>query len=199
MAEDIKSLIEKINQEGIQAAEEKARQIEKEAKAKAEHLIKEAKVRAEQIIAEAEERVQLAEEKGRVLLKQAGRDLLLLVRSEINAMLDKLVAQEVKHALSADALAHILTSLVHDICKHQKTEIVIALSKEDSAKVKENFLGKLKEELRKQIVLKPSDEIRAGFVISFDAGRSQFDFSDKALAEYISTFLRPKLKEVFEG
>ena len=54
MAEDVKSLIEKINQEGIQAAEEKARQIEKEAEAKAAELIKEAKARVQQIIGEAE-------------------------------------------------------------------------------------------------------------------------------------------------
>jgi len=197
MAEDIKSLIDKINQEGIQAAEEKARQIQKEAEEKAGQLIKEAKAHAQQIIAEAEAEARRAEEKERALIKQAGRDLLLLARSEINAMLDKLIALEVRHALSADALAHILNSIIQDICKHQKAELIITLSKEDSAKLKETFLGKLKEEIKKQVMLKPSDEIKAGFVISFDAGKSQFDFSDKALAEYISTFLKPKLKEVF--
>jgi vacuolar-type H+-ATPase subunit E/Vma4 len=198
MAEDIKGLIEKINSEGIQAAQEKARQIQTQAQLKAEQLIKEARVHAQQIIAEAEEEAHRTAEKERVLMKQAGRDFLLLVRSEINAMLDKLVVSEVRHALDPEALSHILGSIMQNIAKHPSQEVVVTLSKEDMHKLNEEFLGKLKEAVKKQVVLRPSEEIRAGFVISFDAGKSQFDFSDKALAEYITVFLKPKLQDIFK-
>lgn len=198
MAEDIKGLIDKINSEGIQAAQEKARHIEAQAQAKAEQLIKEAKAQVHQIISEAEEDAHKTAEKERVLMKQAGRDFLLLVRSEINAMLDKLVVSEVRHALGPDSLTHILNSMVQNMSKHPSQEIVITLSKEDLHKLEDSFLDKLKEAVKKQVVLKPSEEIRAGFVVSFDAGKSQFDFSDKALAEYITVFLKPKLQEIFK-
>ena len=56
MAEQIKDLIEKINQEGIKAAEEKARQVEEAAKQKADEILAKAKLEAERIIAEAAKR-----------------------------------------------------------------------------------------------------------------------------------------------
>ena len=87
MAEDIKNLIEKIQQEGIVAGEEKAKDIETQAGRQAEALVEKAKKEAEGIIAEAKERVARMEKSTRVLLEQAGRNLLLALREEINAML----------------------------------------------------------------------------------------------------------------
>ena len=56
MAEEIKELIEKIQQEGIQIAEDKARQIEAQAREQAEEILLEAKQQAAKIISEAEEK-----------------------------------------------------------------------------------------------------------------------------------------------
>ncbi|PIW68507.1 MAG: V-type ATP synthase subunit E, partial [Candidatus Omnitrophica bacterium CG12_big_fil_rev_8_21_14_0_65_42_8] len=54
-------------------------------------------------------------------------------------------------------------------------------------------------EAKKGIVVRASDEISVGFTISFDAGKSQYDFTDKALAEYIGVYLKPKLSEILKG
>jgi len=62
--------------------------------------------------------------------------------------------------------------------------------------VANKILKELKEEAKKGIVLQPSDEIRAGFMISFDKGKSYFDFTDKALGEYISIHLQPRLRDL---
>jgi len=70
------------------------------------------------------------------------------------------------------------------------------LRKEDLERLREGFLSELKDAVKKGIVLKPSEDILGGLTISYDAGRSLFDFTDKALTEYITSYLRPKLKEV---
>lgn len=197
MTESIKELIEKINQEGIQAAQEKARQIQEEAQKKAEEILVKARSEAEKIISGARKSAQEITEQQKVLMRQAGRDFLLVLRQEINAMLERLILAEVKESLTSESLFRILSMLI----KHKSTaeeEIIVFLNPEDLAHLQAGFLKKLKEEVKREIILRPSGEIRAGFVISYDAGKSQFDFSDKALAEYIATFLKPKLKEIFK-
>jgi vacuolar-type H+-ATPase subunit E/Vma4 len=199
MAEDIQGLIEKINQEGVRVAEEKARQIETQALLQAEQIIAKARLEAERLIAEANDKISKMQEKEKALLIQAGRDMLLVLRKEINAMLERLIAHEMRQVLAPESLFKILSSLVQHVCSRDKDEIVVFLNKEDAHKIQESFLSKLKEETKRQIVLRPSENIHAGFVISYDAGKSQFDFSDKALAEYIGTFLKPKLKDILQG
>jgi vacuolar-type H+-ATPase subunit E/Vma4 len=44
--------------------------------------------------------------------------------------------------------------------------------------------------------LRPAEEISGGFTISFDDGKSCYDFTDKALAEYIGIYLKPKLNQI---
>jgi len=199
MTEDIQSLIEKINQEGVQAAEAKAREIENQARVKADQIIARAKSEADKMLAEANERISKMQEKEKALLSQAGRDLLLVLHQELNAMLDRLVVQELRASLAPEQMFKILSSIIQSACKQDKTEILVSLNKDDAEALENAFLAKLKEETKKEIVLKPSDGIRAGFVISFDAGKSQFDFSDQALSEYLGTYLKPKLKEILQA
>jgi vacuolar-type H+-ATPase subunit E/Vma4 len=199
MSEDIQGLIEKINQEGVFAAEEKARQIIQQAQRKADSIIAKAQAQAQSLISGAREENLKNQDKVKALLNQAGRDLLLVARGEINAMLMRLITQEARQALSPDALSKILSSLIQNLSGKHSGEVAVTLNKEDAQKITEHFLSRLKEETKKQIVLKPSEDIHAGFIISFDSGKSQFDFSDKALAEYIGIYLKPKLKDILQG
>ncbi|MDD1708723.1 MAG: hypothetical protein LUQ33_06100, partial [Methanoregulaceae archaeon] len=80
MPEEIRDLIEKINQEGIRAAEEKAKTIEDEARQRSDAILSKARAEADAMISAASERIRREDEKEKVLLAQAGRDLLLSLR-----------------------------------------------------------------------------------------------------------------------
>lgn len=196
MAEDIKSLIEKINQEGIAAAQEKAKEIESRANEEAAAILKKARQEADKMLDSAKEQILRMKEKEKSSLAQAGRDLLLTLRQEINTMLQKIIVGELRDTLTPENLFKILSNAIKGSCSQGKTDIIISLNKDDLKAIENSFLAKLKAETKKEILLRPSESIRAGFVISFDAGKSQFDFSEKALAEYIGTYLKPKLKEI---
>jgi V/A-type H+/Na+-transporting ATPase subunit E len=198
MAEEIKDLIEKINREGVQAAEEKAREIEGAANKKAAEIIAKATLEAKKIITGANEEAGRVEEKGKTLLSQAGRDMLLALRKEINSMLERVVVAEVRQALSAQALSGILAELIKGYGKHDGN-IEVMLKKEDLDVLETHFLRKLKEGMSQEIVLRPLEEVSGGFAISFDSGKSRFDFTDKALAEYIGAYLKPKLNQILAG
>lgn len=199
MAEDIKNLIEKIQQEGIKIAQDKAKEIEAQAAKVAERLVQEAKDQAEKFIGEAKEQISKMEEKQKTLLAQAGRDLLLVLRKEINAVLNKLISLEVKNTLTPGVLTKVITELVENYSGQGESQIVVSLRKEDLELLEKGFLHKLQEEAKKGITLKAADDIYGGFVISYDGGKSQCDFSAQALAEYIGAYLKPKLAELLKG
>lgn len=198
MPEELKSLIEKIQVEGVQAAEEKAKVILDEAKRKAEAIVEKAMADAQKLIQEANERIAKVEEASSLALKQAGRDTLISLRKEINALLDKIMRTSIQEALNIQELGKIITGLIKEVSHKHKEGIEITLKKEDVARIEKEFLSELKDEIRKGILLNPSEEILAGFLISFDSGKSHFDFTDNALADYLSSYLKPKLAEILK-
>jgi V/A-type H+-transporting ATPase subunit E len=200
MNEDLKGLIQKIQEEGVQAAEAKAKAIEEEAVQKAASVIKDAQKKAEKLISEAGERIKRNQKSAEDSLGQAARDLLIVLRSQINAMLKKIILLDVREALGREELAGVILSLIKEsAAKAEKGNIVISLNKDDLEKVKKTLFVQLKEEVKNKIVMKASEDIQAGFSISYDAGKSQFEFTDKALAEYLSISLDPKLGEVIKS
>lgn len=198
MADQIRDLIQKIHEEGVKAAEEKARQIEAEAQEKAAAIIAKARQQADGLLAEVHQKDKKLKESTQTLLKQAARDMLLDLRKEIFAMLEEIVNVRVHEALGHLEIAKLIIALVRQ-ADVSKGGIVISLAKEDLKKLENSVLAELKEGLKKGVVLKASDEISAGFIISYDAGKSHFDFTDKALAEYISSQVKPKLAEILKG
>ncbi|MFH1441648.1 MAG: hypothetical protein ABIH18_06400 [Candidatus Omnitrophota bacterium] len=196
MAEEIKDLIEKIQQEGVLAAENKAKVIEDEAKNKAREIIEKAKNDARKLIEDAQSKASKMEENTKALLKQSGRDLLLNLKDGINIILNKLIIRDVRKSLTPEEITRIITMLIKDYVNQEG--VTVFLNNEDYKMMEQGFLDELGEEIKKGITLKPSEDIAAGFIISYDQGKSFFDFSDKALAEYISLCLKPKLAAILK-
>lgn len=198
MPDQIKELIEKINQEGVQAAQEKAREIEADARQKAEIILEDANAGAKKIIEEAQDKVNQLQASSQAILKHSARDLLLALKIEIIALLERLVRDDVSAALTSDELSRIIAGIIKEYHSHENDKVIVYLKDSDKNKLEGHFLNKLKEELKQGIELRQQANIQAGFIISFDAGKSHFDFSDKALAQYLSAYLKPKVAELFK-
>jgi cell division septum initiation protein DivIVA len=112
MAQEIKDLIAKIQQEGIQVAQVQAAQIKTEADGVALKIISEAKIQAQKIIEQANIQAKKLDDSTQANLKQAGRDLLISLKQEIITMLDRLIKIDLQQALSVEALAKIISTLI---------------------------------------------------------------------------------------
>lgn len=196
MAEELKELIEKIQLEGIKAADDKALVIEAEARARAERATEKGAKEAERMISEARAEIKRLEEGAKSSIKQASRDTMLSLRKEICSMLERIVASHVHKALSAEELAKMLAAMIKSHGGEDKQNIVVSLKKEDLEKVEKAVFAELGLEARRGIALKTTTDIHGGFLISYDSGRSYFDFSDKALAEYLSLHLKARLGDM---
>jgi len=200
MSENLKDLLEKINQEGVKSAEEKARIIESKAENDAKKILGDARKLADSIIQEASSGARRMKESSEASLKQASRDTILSLKEEIKKILNKIVALEISKSMSGEETGRILAGLIEGYVDKngQASDVKILVKKEDLEKIKNSFMSKLKGKLTSGVEFRPSANINAGFSISFDKGKSYFDFSDEGLLEALSAYLNPELAKLIK-
>lgn len=199
MAQEINELIAKIQREGVKAAEEQAAQLREQALAEAKKISEAARLEAKKITDQAVFEAKKTRESTEASLRQAGRDLLINLKKEIQAMLERLVKADMRGNFSAEETEKIIAELIKNTPLAPGAEVVISLNPDDKKKLEKVFFARLAAETKKKINLKSADEIACGFMISFDSGSSSFDFSDKAMAEYICGCLKPELDKILKG
>jgi len=198
MSEQVQELIDKIKTEGVETAQKSADDILAKAKKEAGRVVEDAKRQAQQIVSQGEQQVQKFQESARTTIQQAARDTLLSLRKEIDKTLRVIIRDEVKDSLTADQMGAILESVVKSAVSQGIAEgdVVIELSSSDEKKLKDTVLARLQKQVKKEIRLHSSGDVSRGFTISFDGGKSSFDFTDQSLAEYISSFLNTQISEL---
>ena len=98
--EDIQSLLEKINREGVEKAEAEAKRIVDAAKAKAAEIVADARAEAERAKAEAEKTSAAYAERAEETIRQRARDIVIGTRESVSALLENLLAKDVSAALA---------------------------------------------------------------------------------------------------
>ncbi len=197
MSSQIEELISKIKSDGIDSAEAQAKQIEDKARANAEQIIKTAEDRAQAIVNQAQIDAEKLQESAKKSLEQASRDTLLSLRKEIQGMLSRLVSHDVSASLNSDQLAEIIGQLVKD-SSGGKDGVQIELNKKDHKKLADGFIDKLQKQVKHGIEFQSSDDVTGGFAISYDGGKSSFDFTDESLAQYMTTFLNEQVAGILK-
>jgi len=200
MTQQVQELIDKIKKEGLAEVQEKSRQVVDEAEKKAAQIIAEAHRQAEALMAKAKQDNERHEQATQVALKQAARDMLLDLRKQIETVLDSIIKSEVKQALETSSLIKMIETVIVKYVEANKDikDISVALSAADLKKLKEGFIPKLKEKVKQPITFESEEAIQAGFTISFDEGKSRFDFSDEGLVQYLGGHVREELSTLLK-
>lgn len=182
--EDLQSLLEKINRDGVEKAEAEAKKIVDAAQAKADALVKKALDEAARAKADAEKAAQASSERAAETIRQAARDVVLGVRGSLTALLEKLLVQNVDKALA-----------------DEKTAVGLAAAAiGEMAGPGEITCGaKLAAALKAQLAGKGSFAVTAdaaagnGFTVKLDGGRIEHTFTTEAIADELAKRLRPDL------
>ena len=189
MSEDLQSLLEKINREGVEKAQAAADEIVAKAKAQAAALVKEAEAAALKAKAEAEEAAKDYAARAAETIKQAARDTVIAVEGAITGKLTKLLAQDVKAALGDKATA---VKLAADVIKEFVTagEVSVAAAGELAAALKAQLAAE------KNISVVTDKTLGTGFTVKLDGGRVEHAFTDKVIAEELAKRLRSDLAKL---
>ncbi|MBR2364998.1 MAG: hypothetical protein IKA79_07340 [Lentisphaeria bacterium] len=200
MSEDIQSLLDRINAEGVEKAEAESAKIIADAKAQAAKIIADAKAQADKLAEEGAEKAAVNEMRAKEAIKQAARDILIALKSDLLAKLSAAVKECTSAALTEDVMGNIILEMAKGYVKDPRaSELQLLLSRKDAESVeailKKAFLASLKA----KPVLNFTDDFNSGLQISFKENDVFFDFSDEALAEVLCKFVSPKLAEVIKN
>ncbi len=200
MTEELQSLLERINQDGVGKAEAERERIVGEAEKEAEKIVNNARSEAEKIIENARDEADLLVRKGEESLRQAGRDTLLSLREQ----LQKRLAAVVKVCLAADsdpeAFARTLTETIAEQLKDNTiSEVEVEISEKDQKVMNDHIFNALGRDLQKHTTLTPLPTIESGFRLRFNDSDVIYDFSDTALTDTLTTFLGPRLARIIES
>jgi len=188
MAQNIQDLIDKIKTDGLESGRKQAQEIEHEARRKADEILAQARNQADKILADARSQQDRIEESTRASLAQTARDTVLSLTQTINDLLMNVIRQEVGQTLDAARMSQ----LIMDICRTFQTGggpsdgVEVGLSEKDWSLMQKDLLAKLQTQIKGGVTVRAADDLTGGFTISFDQGKSCFDFSQDALVEYLS-------------
>jgi len=192
----VQELIDKIKRDGIGSAEEEAAKIRQNAEAEAKRVVDSAAKEAAGIAEKARRDADRLARAGEAALRQASRNLLLAFRDEVQALLDRLVAQQVKDSMTDDVLKKALPEVLSAWSPKEQGSLEIVLSPASLAKLKTFFNAKLSAAMKKGLELRSDAGVSAGFRIANKDGSAYYDFSAESVAESLGAYLNPGLAEI---
>ena len=184
MSEDLQSLLEKINRDGVEKANAAADKIIADAKAKAAEIVKAATAEAAKAKADADKAAADYAARAAETVAQAARDTILKIEASVTAMLTSLLAKDVDKTLSDEKNVAALA-----------LEAVKGLTGAAEVAVPAKLAQALKAQLaaQKNLTVVTDDTLGTGFSVRLDNGRVEHAFTGAAIAAELAKRLRPDL------
>ncbi|MEX2443074.1 MAG: V-type ATP synthase subunit E family protein [Alkalispirochaeta sp.] len=199
METQLQDIIDKIHDEGVKEAEQRARKIVESAEKQAREKVDHARSEADEIIKEAKEEAAKHTAAGEAALKQASRDLLLSVRKQLTSLFETVQEQAVGDALTPERMASIIADMVQAWSTSGSDQFEVLVNEQDREGLETALRSALAEKLKKGVDVRPVRGITAGFRVGTQDGSAYYDFTDETLAELLSAFLNPRLAELMKS
>jgi len=192
MAEELKHLIDQIQKEGVEKAEEQAAAILSKAKDKAAKLVAEAEQKAADLLAKSETEAEAFAERSVRTLEQAARDLLITVGQGCEKVVTETLGQQIDKTIDSGLLEKMMLSVIE---QHQGESAKFSMSEADQ-KALAAFCAEQAKKSGQEIELTSDTEVLSGFKVGFKGSNAYLDFTGEAVADALSAFLRPELAKI---
>jgi V/A-type H+-transporting ATPase subunit E len=189
----LKELIETIKQEGVLSAEETSRKIVAEASEKAKDILSNAERQAQEIIRKAEEDADRSRKASEEAIKQAGRDLILKLGTQVRQIFKVLLETGTEKALTGRFLEEAIIALLSRLNPSELVNTAVELPPREFEALKTGLFSRFADEMKKGMEIKPFPGLRSGFKVSMRDGTAYYDFSEAGIAEMLAELLNPEL------
>lgn len=193
MAEELQSLLDKINEEGVKKAEAEAAKIVAAAHAEAKEILAAAQSEAAAAVKAAGEQAEALEKRAESAIRQAARDILLELRNELTRRLQRAVSGASEAALTPEFMAGLIRELAAKFAAAPDAQITVLTAAKDTAALDAALRGALKSDLRSAPKLFADAGIKGGMEVSFRDGEAYFDFTAEAVTELVAAYIGPRL------
>ncbi len=192
MAEDLQYLMERIQKDAVDKAENDAAAIIAKAKEKAAEIVKAAEAEAQAKLAKADKDAEAFTERSERTLEQSARDLLLSVGKNLQDMILNLLSLQVEKSLDESTVKEMLLSLAKGYSAH----VEVDFSEADAKKLASFVTGEFAKQLSNGVDVSSDKGVKYGFRVKLDGGKVTHEFTEKAMADALSALLRPQLAKV---
>lgn len=198
MAEELQSLLEKIQSDGVEKANKKAESILKDAEKAAEGKLAAAEKQCAEFREKAQTDAEVFRQRSEQAVKQAARDVVLGVGQSVQQTLERVLLKDVSDNLKGDFLQNFLASVVKSFAESPDSaggmEVLVA---PDQAKALSEYARtKLADAVKGGLKITADGDVKSGIRVMLADGRVEHDFTDKAIMAAMSRSLRPALTEL---
>ena len=199
MSEELQGLLNKIQAEGLEKAENERARLVAEAKAQADAIVAEAKAQADKIRKDAEADAEASRKKADAAVRQAARDVIISLKDDLQEKLRAVVREAAAQAMTPEAMAGLIAQIAGQFAKNAASGAEVILSVREREDAAQKLIGCLPDVLKKNSSVQLGRGFAAGFKIGFNDSEVFLDFSDEALADVICEFVGPKLAAVIKA
>jgi len=207
----VQNLVDRIRDQGILAATEKANKILRDAEAKSAKMLEDAKREVEQLRENARIEIDSNHAAALEALKLSARDTVLQLEAKVSSAFEIFVQRLVTSATRDEKFIKSIVLVLaghaeKELIGNKEIEIMISesiLTGQPNEKLEERtkqaILGLSSEMLREGVELIPSSEIEGGASVRLIKDKLEIDLSDKAIAKLLYQRILPRFKALLEG
>jgi len=207
----VQNLVDRIRDQGVLAATEKANKILRDAEAKSAKMLEDAKREVEQLPENARIEIDSNHAAALEALKLSARDTVLQLEAKVSSAFEIFVQRLVTSATRDEKFIKSIVLVLaghaeKELIGNKEIEIMISeslLTGQPNEKLEERtkqaILGLSSEMLREGVELIPSSEIEGGASVRLVKDKLEIDLSDKAIAKLLYQRILPRFKALLEG
>lgn len=193
----LQELIDKIKRDGIETAGADAERVKAEARDEAKKIVESARKEAESIIANGKADAERSEKASVAAVEQAVRNLVLSFKTEVEALLGKIVSKETSKTYNDDILKQVIPEVVKGWLAN-KGAVNVILDETELKSLSDWSKSALSAEIGKGVEFKLGKNLGHGFRIAEKDGSAYYDFSASAVADALAEYVNPKLAEILK-
>lgn len=210
-SDGVQNLIQRIRDEGVQAARLEADNILREARQQAAQILSTAQADANACQAKAQADIDAYQTAAQEALRLSARDTVLNLKSQIGAQFETFVKRLVTDAMHDKELIRALVLVlagqsVHEFIANKDIEIMVSKSifsgqpnPEMRERTKQSILSLSSDMLREGVTLLPDKSLEGGARVRLVDEKLEIDLSDRTVARMIYERILPRFRSIVEG
>lgn len=194
MENKIQQLTEKLYAEGLQRGKAESERLISKAKSEAEKIVTDARAQAEKIIAEAHRREDELAVNTRKELALAGTQMIGDVKQSVReTLLKTILSKDIKNTFNNPTF---IGSLIEQLVQSWGKGGTIEVPASSESVINDYLQSRLSEELRSQLVIRPSASVKEGFRVEMENGHYYINFGSAEFDLFLADYLRPKVAKI---
>ena len=199
MTEDLQGLLNRIQEEGLQKSEAERARILADAEVQAAKIIADAEAKAAETEKTAARNAAALQGKAEESIRQAARDIVISLRSEIQQRLQSVTKACVGQAMNQNLMVALIYEMAKKYAEKPTDKLEVLLPASALEQLEAGLLHALGQDLASRTKILGEAELENGLQIGFRDGSVFLDFSDEALSDLICSYIGPKLAAILKG